>query len=148
MKLGLFLLISVFLNLLLFLTQTGIDKVSLEENIADPNTYFSYDGSQVQAFNKGANGTYQLDDDYENSLPGGSSSVEESSGNIFTDTFKSIRNWVLDKTGVKYIIGALNALPNFLKLLGLPPEVSFAFGYLWHIATLFSLVFWIKGGGE
>ena len=148
MKLTLFLLISIVLNLMLFMTQTGINYVSVEEGIENPNVYFQYNDSQIKDFNLDTTGGYQLDSDFEGALPGGSSSVAETSGNIFTDTFKAVRNWVLDATGLKYIIGALNALPNFIKLMGLPTEIAFALGYVWHLATVFALVFWIKGGGS
>lgn len=148
-KLGMFVLVSVCLTMVLFLYQLSIDKIAEEEGIADiTNIGFNYNESNIKQFDSG---DYTLDasiEDTVQSLP-----TEDNSGDIgedgnwFTDTFKSVKNWLLDVTGIKYVLDVLNAFPNFLTHL-LPKEVAFALGYLWNAATIFALIFWIKGGGS
>jgi hypothetical protein len=146
MRLTIFLSVSVLLTMFLFISQLGIDQAGLEEGIDAPN-YFNYDGSHIAEFNNGDTNTYELNANYTDTLPGGSGEVTEASGNVFTDTFKAIRNWLLSVTGLKYVLGVLNAIPNFLSLF-LPNQIAFALGYMWHALTLFSLIFWIKGGSQ
>jgi len=144
-----FLAISVSLVMLMFVVDLAQTNVAAEEGINSSTSLFNYDGSHIQSFDKG---NYTLDEDIASQLPTGSGTadVDEDSGNIFTDTFKTIKNWLLETTGLKYVINVLNALPNFVKLI-FPSEyaeVAFAIGYLWNALTVFALVFWLKGGNN
>jgi len=144
-----FLAISVALVMLMFVVDLAQTNVAAEEGINFSTKFFNYDGSHIQNFDKG---NYTLDEDITSQLPTGSGTadVDEDSGNIFTDTFKTIKNWLLETTGFKYVIDVLNALPNFVKLI-FPAEyaeVAFALGYLWNALVIFALVFWLKGGNN
>jgi len=144
-----FLAISVALVMLMFVIQLGQEKLADENGLDDPTKLFNYEGSHISDFDTG---NYTLDDDIASQLPTGTgdADVDEDSGNIFTDTFKTIKNWLLETTGAKYVINVLKALPNFLKLI-FPAEfasVAFALGYLWNALVVFALVFWLKGGNN
>ena len=134
------LLFILALNFFLFMTQTGIDKVSEAEGVSASN-FFNYDGSMISDFDSG---NYTLEEDVSGDLPSGTGQIEPESGNFFTDTFATMKNWLLETTGLKYLLGIVNAFPNFLKQIGLPPELSFGLGFLWHALTLFLAVAWIK----
>ena len=141
--------ISVSLMFLIFMVNMGMDKVAEEEGLDVSNTLYNYEGSHIQAFDKG---NYTLDEDIANNLPTGSGTadVDENSGNIFTDTFKTIKNWLLETTGAKVVLDALNTVPNFLKRIfsGDFGVFAFAIGYLWQVSVIFAVVFWLKGGNN
>ena len=152
-KLGMFLLINVSLTIILFMFQTSITQIGLE--IGEDNVTsikgFTYADSALASF--GANGQYLLNTTLEETLAtvqDEENTVAEDEGNWFTDTFKTVKNWLLGATGVKYIIAVLNALPSFVSaLFGTTYAVyGFAIGWLWHIMSFFALIFWIKGGGQ
>jgi len=146
MKIALVLLVSLFMNMLLFTAQLSVDN--LAESIGEDSVqFFNYEDSHISEFDTG-NGTYVLDDEVSTKLPDGSGEIEADSGNIFTDTFATVKNWLLDSTGAKYVIKAVNALPNFVAQI-MPSgfkELGFALGYLWHAITVFLLIVWLKGG--
>ena len=144
-----FLAISVALVMLMFVVDLAQTNVAEQEGILSPTNLFTYEGSHIASFDTG---NYTLNEDIASQLPTGSGTadVDEDTGNIFTDTFKTIKNWLLETTGLKYVINVLNALPNFVKLI-FPSEfseVAFALGYLWNALVVFALVFWLKGGNN
>lgn len=152
LKLGSFLFISVALTATLFLFQTSIDNIGSQMGLDEVNNIgFNYEDSNMKKYDRGG---FTLDADITDavqSLPteGGGSDVDEG-GNIFTDTFRSMRNWLLSLPGIRHVIGPLNAVPNFLSKM-FPGEfapVGFALGYIWYAVVIFSLVFWVKGGGQ
>lgn len=146
MKVAIFILISVILNALVFVTQAGIDYASSEMGVE--GTTLATSSSHIDQFNKG---NYELDQDYLSALPEGSGEVDASTDtNIFTDTWNKLISWV--KTpfsyGYKYLIEPLTILPNFVKRLfpGDFAEIGFYLGYIWQIATLISIIILFKGG--
>jgi len=144
-----FLAISVALVMLMFVIDQAQFNLAEDNGITSQTKLFNYEGSHISSFDKG---NYTLDEDIASQLPTGTgdASVDEDSGNIFTDTYKTIKNWLLETTGLKYVISVLNALPNFVKLIFTAEyaSVAFALGYLWNALVVFSLVFWLKGGNN
>jgi hypothetical protein len=102
----------------------------------------NYEGSSLQGFDSG---NYTLNEDTAASLPGGASSVSPTTGNIFTDAFTTLRNWLLSVPGVGFIIAAATALPNWLKSFGLDPFLAFLIGAVWHGYAIFLLVEFLTG---
>jgi len=140
MKIEAALFFIIAINFMLFLTQTGITKVATSEGL-EGSEFFNYSGSFIGNFDTG---NYNLNESVEGILPSGAGQIEPESGNFFTDTFSTIKNWLLQATGVKYLIGIVNAFPNFIKQIGLPLEISFALGFLWHSLTIFLVIMWLK----
>jgi len=130
--------VVLMLNFAFFLAQLGIDVIGGDE----ATNYFNYDGSMLSKYD---DGDYNLKEFDESDLPESESGVSPE-GNIFTDLFKTVKNWFLDVSGGKYILGIVNAIPNFLKAIGLPNEISFAIGFVWHAMTVFLVVMLLKGG--
>ena len=144
-----FLAISVALVMLMFVVDQGTTNLAEANGITSATKLFNYEGSHIAEFDKG---NFTLDQDIASQLPtgAGDANVDEENGNIFTDTYKTIKNWLLETTGLKYVISVLNALPNFIKLI-FPADyasVAFALGYLWNALVVFALVFWLKGGNN
>jgi hypothetical protein len=148
-KLGMFLLISVALTMTIFLFQTSLTKTAELMGTSAPNMVSA--GDSIQQFDKGG---YTLDNDLvgviQNLDVESQANVEEGTGNVFSDAFKSVRNWILKLPGIRHIIGPLNALPTFFS--GMFPgdykEVGFALGYLWYAIVAVTLIMWIRGGSQ
>ena len=77
-------------------------------------------------------------------LPTAESSVDVTTGNIFTDTFSSIKGWFLDLPGVNMVVGIVKAPYNILKAMNISEEISFALGIFWYSISLFLIIafFW------
>lgn len=119
--------------------QTAITAINPDSG----TTLYIYEAGLAQSNDVG---NYTVTTDAIGDLPAGASSVSPETGNIFTDIFSSIKGWIASTTGLKYVIGIVNAVPNFLKVLGLPSEFTFIIGSIWHTLTvlLLALLMWGK----
>jgi len=131
--------IILAINTFFFLGQVAIEKINPGGDI----TFYNYKGSMIEGFDSG---NYTIDETIQNKLPSSSSAVGVEEGNFFTDTFAAIKDWALNTTGLRYVLNIINAVPNFLKAIGLPQEVAFALGVFWHGLSFFLLVVFLKGG--
>lgn len=138
MRLTMMLAFVLFVNVLMFLGQTSIDKINPE----GPSRFFNYDGSWLNAKD---DGNFTLNEDI--TLPESQSSVDVTDGNVFTDTWRTIKTWLTDNIpGLDFLERIINGPSSFLKAAGLPSEISFAIGWLWHMMGIFLFVAWIRGG--
>ena len=137
MKIALALIVIMSINVYFFLGQVAIQNIN-------PNApeFFTYDGSLLSDYDAG---NFTIDEDIKDNLPTGGGSVSPSTGNVFTDTFTSVKNWFLGVTGLNYLIGIVNGFPNWLKSTGLPIEWTFALGALWQAITFFLVVAFVVG---
>lgn len=129
----------IAIDVFLFFGQTAVHNVAA--SVGSDQNFYDYNKGIVGSFD---NGNYTLKNGTAGSLP--DVYTQSSGSSTFTDTFSSIKNWILDKSGVSFIIRVLDALPSFLTTIGLPPEISYGLGVLWHALTLIMLVAFIKGG--
>ena len=132
-----FLLLVLAVDGFLYMGQVA----SLDVNPVATN-YYNYDGSLLAQNDAG---NYTLSQNITTSLPTGTASVSPDTGNFFTDIFATTKTWLLDSTGLSYIISIVNALPNFLKAIGLPSVFVFIVGSIWHSFTIFSIVLLLLG---
>lgn len=124
-------------NMLFFIAQVSVDNIN-----PNGNTFFTLEGSLLNRFNAG---NYTVNPNTADSMPTSESGITPETGNLFTDTWNSITTWFLEETTGGYVLSIVNALPNFLKIAGLPEEIVFGIGVLWHGLTLFLIVM-ILGG--
>lgn len=112
------------------------------------NSTIAFNSSPASQFFSDSDLSGSLQTDKTLALPDSSDSVDTETGNIFTDTWKSIKNWFSDvdeKLGV--IGGMMNQPMNFLKDIGVPPIFANSFGALWYIMIIFLSVSALRGGG-
>lgn len=142
---------DVLFWLLLVLCVDGflfMGQLAVNDTFPGAQQFYGYQGSLVQA--NDIDGNFTLTEDVVNKLPTGTTAVSpDNDGNFFTDIFSTAKNWlvdnVLETTGVKYILAIVNAVPNFLKVLGLPREFVFIVGSIWHSFTIFMIALLIMG---
>lgn len=130
----------MILNVLMFLSQIALVTVS-----PDTNTLINFDQSLLDDYDI-KNGTdKQLNTDKVSiDLPAGEGSISPVTQNYFTDIFSSIKNWIADTTGLKYLKAIALSPYNLLQAMNLPQNFSFAIGTLWYGISilLFILLLW------
>ena len=77
-----------------------------------------------------------------------SDSVDSTTGNIFTDVFKTISNWFhkLDSS-LGIVSGILKQPMGFLKDIGVPAYIYNSFGVLWYFMLTFLIISFLRSGG-
>ena len=145
MKLISILLIMLSINVFLFLGQVSVDNLSAEVGESG-SQFFNYESSFMNSFGDASN--YTINTATNLDLPDSDTTVSTNDGNLFTDAIASAKNW-FTKTkvgqGVSYFTGIVNAVPNFLKAIGLPKEIVFALGFFWYALTIFLVSAMILG---
>jgi len=132
------LVVVLSINLMLFLGQAAALSLAGDEEII----FYNEAGGLLSDFDSGNYTTPTNPDDL---LPSGEASVNPETGNIFTDTFSASRSWILETTGLGYLINLLGAPAQFLYSIGLPAAFAWGIGALWYGITLFLLVAFILG---
>ena len=127
-------LLVLLLDSVFFLSQLGIDSVAAD--VGTNMSIFNYEGSLI---NSADAGDYTLESDIGGDIPSGTNTID-SSGNIFTDTWKTVRSWTLN-------IPIVNAIPRLIIFMGGDKNLAFVFGALWHILSIGLIIAWLKGGG-
>jgi len=131
------LLFVLLVNILFFWGELGINNIN--PTITAP-TLLNYEDSMLSNYDTG---NYTLKQFQASDLPDPQAQVD-AEGNFFTDIFSTIRNWFLSLPGVSPILGIVNAVPNFLKIMGLPIEIAYSLGFLWHCLSVFIIVMSLK----
>jgi hypothetical protein len=126
-KVAMAVLVTLCINLMLFFSQIAIEELNPSARVFDRSSTL---------LNAPDQGGGVIGEDAQNILPSSGSSVSATTGNIFTDTFTSIKGWLLDDFGGKYFVGFLFAVPNFLKAMGLPESFAFGLSSLWYGYTV------------
>ncbi len=114
----------------------------------DGPRYYNRNGTLIESFNVGGADNPVLDTQaIGSSLPESEGTISATTGNLFTDTFASIRNWFAKKTGIAYLYGIVSAPYNMLKAMHLPNAFVYALGTFWYGITFCLIVsfFWGKG---
>lgn len=144
MKISHALLIVLSLNFIFFLVQISIIKIGPEIRPGGTTTIFFNPGENlIGDFDEG---NYTLSDPT-NRIPSDNNVIDPDTGDSWiTDQWKTVKNSVLDKTGLGFLLDVVNAIPNFLKAIGVPPELAFAVGFMWHALTIVLLIMFFRGG--
>lgn len=136
-------IIVACIDLMLFLGQIAV----LDLN-PDSTSVFSCKGNFLGIADAyGCQGTsYSLNSSNSGAyLPSTGSSVSPTTGNIFTDSFTTLKNWFVDGTGLGFFYSVLTAPYNFLTAIGLPNAFVFAIGSLWYLINIFLIIGWFMG---
>lgn len=140
------LIFIVIVNILFFLAGQTLVSVGLT------NTIYHYENSTLSGFNKGDTTNYVMQTYNSTDLPTEKSTVDPSTGNIFTDTWKTLSDWVkggvnalVNNPATQFIVAMFAGLHIFLVMCNLPSAVVFAIDFLWYAFALFMVVLFIRG---
>lgn len=135
-------MVVMSLNLLMWLTQTAMVNIN-----PDTSTVFIDGGGGLLGPTQGGGYVVNDTDPYGN-FPSGSQTIDPDTGNIFTDIFSSIIDWLSKNLGFDYVKSIFFAPYNLLKAM-MPSETLqpfvFAIGTIWHLTTLLLTVLMIWG---
>jgi len=138
------LIIVLAINMMLFLGQYAVLEMNSEASMV-----YDCGGGMVGNFDQNAcsSGVYVLaDNDPLNDLPDVASSVSPETGAVYTDAYTGVKGWLVETTGLGYLIEILSAPSNLLKsILPSAPAFVFAIGFLWYGITLFLIVAFLFG---
>jgi hypothetical protein len=126
------------LNVLMFLGQAAM--LDLNPTGTD---FYNCNGSIMNEF--GSCESYVIDTEgVGGDLPTAEGSISPTTGNLFTDTFSSIKTWI--STKLTFITQILAAPYNLIKAIpGLPEAFVYAMGTLWYIISLIIVVAFLWG---
>lgn len=90
------------------------------------------------------NDTLLVDDSY---LPSDAQSVStDDSGNLFTDTYESIKAWAKETLApLGFLTNILSQPYGFMNDIGLPQSIALAVGVFWYLFALIIIVSWWMG---
>jgi len=128
--------IMIAMNVALAFVQGGVTEVN-------PSGIVKFNVSSSPYANYAEGGTLLVDDSY---LPEDESVEADSSGNIFSDTYKSMKSWTQNTLAPLKFVGNILAQPyGFLKDIDVPESVAVAIGVFWYIVAIFIFVSWLAG---
>ena len=133
-------MVVLSLNFVMFAVGFGITDLG-------GNNPFNYNDNALGEFNIGNSTNFDVPSDPASSLPGGgSTSISPDTGNVFTDMFTSIKEWLINSVGLGWVLNMLTA-PKVLLSLMLPntPALVWSITALWYGITLFIIVAFIWG---
>jgi hypothetical protein len=76
-------------------------------------------------------------------LPESEDSVSAETGNVFTDLFRTAKNWILNTAGAQYVIGILGAPAQLLNGMNLPTSVVWFIATMWYGIFIFLIISWL-----
>jgi hypothetical protein len=142
MRIGTALLFVLMMNTFFFLGQTSIEKI----NPDGPVSFFNYEGSWMAGKDAG---NFTLNTDLSDAIPDSQSTVGVETGNVFTDTWRTISTWLKTSIpGYGFMERLVNGPNYFLKAAGLPVEISFVLAWMWHMLAIFLFIAFIRGGAQ
>lgn len=145
-------LICLAINLMLFMGQMAINEVSAANDLGTPQSLLNCKGTLfAEADEAGCQNVSNLNVNSVNAsetLPSTVSSISPTTGNVFTDSWATIKSWFGSVTGIGYFTAFVSAVPNFLKSLGLPQAFVFGVGALWYLLNIFLIIIFLRGGND
>lgn len=143
-KLFLTLVIILVVDVLLFFGQVAVNQVRADYDL-EGNNFFVMNQSFIQRFNDGTNGNYVIITNSSGVIPEASDSVSTETGNLFTDSARSIKTWLAKTTGGvvtgwNYFTNFLGGPTHYFNNINAPQEFVFGFGALWYGLTLLLLI--------
>ena len=129
------LIFVLVLNLLMAVSAIAMTQLWSEDNVDAPPTFCSNQGDLF--YKNSAN--IVNNSNIENIIPGASETTSPTTGNIFTDVFSSIRNWLLGQPGLNYLYIIVSSPACALQLL-LPAQLTPLFIGFWYTMTVFLIL--------
>lgn len=132
-------IIVLSLNLIMFFVGYGLEDLGADNP-------FNYEDNALREFNTGNSTHFDISSDPANDLPGGAAtSISPDTGLSFTDIFTSIKSWLVDATGLGWVLSILSGPKIILAAMGVPLALAWAITALWYGVTLILIVAFIWG---
>jgi hypothetical protein len=133
------LMIVLSLNLIMFFVGFGM------ADVGGTNPFIDEENILTQ-FNNGTAGSYDVPTDVGGTLPSGvATTISPDTGLSITDIFVSTKTWLVDVTGLGFVLGVLSGPKIILTFMGLPEALAWAITALWYALSLFVVITFIWG---
>lgn len=130
-------------GLIVFLVLSGVlGMANLGVKYYDDEATFG-DGSDAALDSYGDRGNWTTREFSADDLPESEDSVSAETGNVFTDLFRTAKNWVLNTTGAQYVIGILGAPVMLLNGMNLPISIIWFISTIWYGIFIFLIISWL-----
>ena len=135
------LVIILAVDVLLMFSQVAVTQIASDYDLDNPN-FFDFDKSFISQFDQG---NYTVITNSSGVIPEASDSVSTETGNIFTDSARSIRTWFSKATGSivtgwNYFTSFLGGPTRYFSIIGAPTIFVFGFGAFWYGLTLLLII--------
>lgn len=125
------------MNVGMVMFQAGVT----EANPVGSPYFFNASGSPYA--NYASDDALLVDDSY---LPSDDDVEQDDTGNIITDTYRSIKSWTRQKLSpLGFVTNVLEQPYGFLRDLDVPVSISLAVGVIWYLIAIIIIVSWWMG---
>ena len=128
------LIIFVVVSGILGMANLGVKHYNDESSFADGDNVLDQYGNR---------GNWTIREFSGDDLPESEDSVSAETGNVFTDLFRTAKNWVLNTAGAQYVIGILGAPVMLLSGMNLPAGVVWFVATMWYGIFAFLIISWL-----
>ncbi len=132
----------LFINLLMMITNVTIYNIATEENVdinSRPN-FYNCQGGGNNLFMDCAQSQIVNNSNIPGLFPGSAETTSPTTGNIFTDVFTSIKNWMLQTPGLNYVYVVVSSPASIIGALNLPSPIGELLGGFWYALTIFLII--------
>ena len=133
------LIVVLCINLMLVLGQFSAEKI----NPGFAGSMVDCGNSPLGQYGNCSSGHYSIDTSNP-ALPTSSTSVDATTGSIFTDLWNTVKGFFADTLGLKYVVAIVGAPASFLKGMNLDPDFANMLGGVWWIITTLMIITYIK----
>jgi len=139
--------IMLSINVILWLAQGGIAEVAASEGTTAPTLL--KDGSPMMTYTSNVDGEVVVTATAEDFEVETADTVDEGTGNLFTDTFKTVKDWFNKQEQRFGIVTGIFSQPyGFMKDSGIPQPICTAFGTIWYVMLTLLIIGFFRGGNQ
>jgi len=132
------------INVILSMAQTAIAQVS-----DTGPTIYNNTGSPVSTYSVGDGDDLQFSADTDSLDLETVDQTSTETGNLFTDTFKTIKNWFNDQNSAFGFTKNILGQPyGFLVDIGIPQTICTFFGIIWYSIITMLIIGFIRGSNQ
>jgi hypothetical protein len=134
-----------FITIMIVMLAINVALTMVQGGITEVNPYGSYNFNITNSpyANYAANGTLLVDDSY---LPADESVEGDTSGNVFSDTYKTMKGWTQKAMApLKFAVDIFKQPYGFLKDIGLNNSIALPIAVFWYIIAIILFVSWLAG---
>jgi len=134
---------STMITLFLIMMSINVGLVLFQEGVAE------YTTANIINISNSPYSAYVVGDSFignSNSLPADSDSEADTTGNIFSDNYKTLKGWLQNTmAGFGFLSSILTQPYGFMKDVGVPIPIRLAIAVFWYGLALLIIISWLGG---
>lgn len=135
------LIIVLSINLMLVLGQFS----AIHVNPTFAGSLVDCKNSPLGQFGNCSSGSsFNIDTSKTDFIPTSQTSVDATTGSVFTDLWNTVKGFFLNTLGLKYVVAIVSAPASFLKGIGVDHDFASLVGGMWWIINAILVISYIK----